>query len=328
MKNYERILYIIRRYKNDVQNTFSLIPQWKEKNRGYGLKPSQFYPYRNEFKKYFVQYKLKESNNIARHKRISSIGTCFAEEIASFFKRESLGLTYLTLEDNIYDASANWGRVYTSLNLLQIIKYSFDDKFPYLIEKINKKYFDLLREKSVGQFENRNYALKATTKHRELSRKVFSESDYLIITLGQNEGWLYTEDQIMIGAIPDQDWFLKNKAKLRLKEISFHENYNYLKEVINILLDYNPNIKLIFTISPVPAYATFVSQNVVIQSMAYKSILRSVVHEIEQEYENKIIYFPSYEIVMCNNNSYLKDNRHIRFNKVSEIFNLFKSSIK
>src|SRR6266851_2307864 len=51
---------------------------------------------------------------------VASIGTCFAEEFAFFMTHERFN--YIRTEDDDVAASANWGRVYTIPNLLQIIR--------------------------------------------------------------------------------------------------------------------------------------------------------------------------------------------------------------
>ena len=78
--------------------------------------------------------RLKELS-ISKNSKIASLGTCFAEEIAQYFENEKKA-KYINIEKNIFNFSANWGRVYTIKNLLQIISYSLDyNKIPIYVEK-------------------------------------------------------------------------------------------------------------------------------------------------------------------------------------------------
>ena len=70
---------------------------------------------------------------ISRETAVASIGSCFAEEFAFYMKRKNFN--YLSVEDDKLSASANWGRVYTVPNLLQIVDYSIDSYYPVLVEK-------------------------------------------------------------------------------------------------------------------------------------------------------------------------------------------------
>ena len=82
---------------------------------------------------------------------VASIGTCFAEEFCAFMKNNKGDLgKYLFVEDNVFNSSANWGRVYTIENLLQITKYSLTDKIPIYIVASSKGFLDPLREYGVG----------------------------------------------------------------------------------------------------------------------------------------------------------------------------------
>ena len=60
--------------------------------------------------------------------RFASIGTCFAEEFSKYISTQHKYLEYIKTEDNVFYASANWGRVYTLPNLQQIIEYSLTNK--------------------------------------------------------------------------------------------------------------------------------------------------------------------------------------------------------
>jgi hypothetical protein len=55
---------------------------------------------------------------------IASIWTCFAEEFTTYLKENPDAGTYLYQESNVFNSSANCGRVYTIKNLRQIIEYS------------------------------------------------------------------------------------------------------------------------------------------------------------------------------------------------------------
>ena len=73
---------------------------------------------------------------------------------------------YVYVENDIFNSSANWGRVYTIHNFLQIVKYSVTDKVPVYIEENDKGFVDPFREYSVGNFTSWEVAKVSIKSHR------------------------------------------------------------------------------------------------------------------------------------------------------------------
>jgi len=69
-----------------------------------------------------------------------------------------------------------------------------------------------------------------------------------------------------------------------------------LNSLVQALLEVNPTLRIILTVSPVPLVATFTDTNVLVASSYSKSVLRAVCGEIDSRYQH-VQYFPSYEII-------------------------------
>lgn len=300
-------------FKNDKKNNLEL---------------NQIYP---EGINLFKLFKIESKNLLSEIKlekdfKISSIGTCFAEEVSYYFNKSN-AYNYFKIEENIFNFSANWGRVYTVKNLHQIIDYSLSDDFPIYTENYNLNYFDPLREYSVGSYNNLSLLEKNIEEHRKKSREIFINTDLLIITLGQNEFWYDSEKEIAWGRTPPLSTRLNSK-RFSPMEYSFNQNMEKLKSSIELIRIFNSKIKIIFTVSPVPQYATFTSQNIITKAFSAKCTLRAVVNEIINLYPN-LYYFPSFEFVLTQNPfSYNSDNRHIKRREVNKIMDLINLSIK
>jgi len=289
---------------------------------------NQIYPNgKNIIKLFEVEAKnLLFKIDLKKNHKISSIGTCFAEEVSYYFDK-SKEYNYFKLEDNFFNFSANWGRVYTIKNLHQIIRYSLSDSTPTYIEEYKGIFFDPLREYSVGSYKDVNILKNTIKNHRSKSKEIFNKTDLLIITLGQNEFWYDKNNHIAWGRTPPLSMRIKSK-RFSAKEYSYDQNLEELKSSIELIRMNNPKIKILFTISPVPQYATFTSQNIISKAFYAKCLLRSVVNEIINLYE-QIYYFPSFEFVLAQNNaSFNSDNRHIKRKKVSKIMDLITKSLK
>ena len=262
---------------------------------------------------------------------ISSIGTCFAEEFATFMKQNTdkgIG-KYVYVENNVFNSSANWGRVYTIQNFLQIVKYSVTDVVPVYIEENDKEFIDPLREYSVGNFTTREAAEVGIKNHRAASRDVFKNSDILVLTLGQNEGWVDNETSLVWGSAPRAKFRESFPDRFHAMEFEFAQNLKDLTTAIELLKEFNSDLKFIITVSPVAAYATFINQDVITQSFAGKCQLRTVVHQLQKNNQSNIYYFPSFEMALCNNSkTFRADNRHVKRWRVREIFSLLEKTLK
>ena len=265
--------------------------------------------------------KLKLKNNY----KVASMGTCFAEEVSKFLKKEKNLGEYIQLEENFWESSVDWGRVYAIQNIREIIKYSLDDKSPIYIEEDNGVFFDPLRETSVKRFTSKKEMLQNIIDHRKLSKLVLKKVDVLVITIGQNEYWEDKEKKICWGILPPSSIRNQNKSRFVARQSSVFENLKDLHYIIQSITKINKNIQFLFTVSPVPSGATFLSNDVITQSFAGKCILRSTIHELMKENNKNIFYFPSFEIALAKNKETFKfDNRHIKFAKVTEILSFLK----
>ncbi len=291
----------------------------------HGLTYTQVYPKgKNFFSVLEVATKEKMlSIDLIPTTPVASIGTCFAEEFA-FFMRDS-GFNYIYTEQDKLAASANWGRVYTIPNLLQIVRYSVEDDYPVIIEKTEKGWFDPLRENAL--FLSKKEAEEAIKRHRRASYEAFTQCEILIITVGQNETWKDSDSNLFWARTPPALILSKRKQSFSVVEFSFVENYSSLKDAVKLLQKVNPTIKIIFTVSPVASYATFSDSDVITKSFANKCVLRAVVNDLVATQSHKLFYFPSFEAVLCDNpHNFRADNRHVKYSTVKRIFSLLANT--
>jgi len=79
----------------------------------YNLEKTQIYPLGSNFYE-SIKDGLKinfENLSLSEQTSYASIGTCFAEEFSTYLKESNIG-KYITLEDNLWNSSVFWGRVY------------------------------------------------------------------------------------------------------------------------------------------------------------------------------------------------------------------------
>lgn len=287
----------------------------------YGLERTQIYPEGHNFASVLSEATAGKLQGLSLTAKtpVASIGTCFAEEFAMFMQQR--GYNYISTEPDVFYASAKWGRVYTIPNFLQIVRYSFEEDAPLVIENGPNGWFDATREYSAGTYPDREAAEAATRLHRKASRKAFTTASVLILTVGQNEAWVDHHSGMVWAQIPSRTLLDSGKRKFEPREFSYEENMSALSSALAILFRHNPALQILMTVSPVASYATFRDSDVVSQSMANKCLLRVIVRDILKMYPGKVFYFPSFELVLgLNRDAFRADNRHVKHSRVDLIF--------
>ncbi|MEQ1878757.1 MAG: GSCFA domain-containing protein [Bdellovibrionia bacterium] len=197
----------------------------------YQLKPSQVYPQGNNLDKLLEEQLRGASVSFKFDKKtpLSSMGSCFAEEFASYMVKEKFN--YLQIEKDALMASANWGRVYTIKNFSQIVDYSLDENFPVIYEKCEKGYFDPLRESFRPFFTSHGELVQDVKSHRKISKQVFQDSKIFVFTLGQNEAWFDEKEGVLWTKHPPSDVMANHPGRFKVKKYSLEENTELLRSL-------------------------------------------------------------------------------------------------
>jgi hypothetical protein len=266
---------------------------------------------------------------------VASMGSCFAEEFA--YHMLAKGFNYIRTEKK-HSSSANWGRVYTIPNLKQIVDYSSIPSYPIILEKTSSRsnkqeksgWFDPLRDRSPLHPDEETAGLEIQ-KHRQASLEVFRKTEILVSTLGQNEGWRDKNTGLVWAQRPPSDILAANPQRFTFETFAQVNILADMKDILERLFQLNPSLKIILSVSPVPAFATFHKKPVIPGSFANKCILRVVVEEIknDEKFKQKVYYFPSFEMVLAYNPfSFRADNRHVMPRCLKHIFKALDKGLK
>ena len=258
---------------------------------------------------------------VDKNTKVSSIGSCFAEEILLWMKQNNYNIL-----------QPEWGMVYNPRNIRLIIEGALE------YENFNPKerFWDFgdgdIRTPYVkSSIELSPYRLgktldEANNKEKELFQKfadVLLNVETLIITLGQTEYWA-SEKNYPFYAAP---WtgIEGGSDKHKAYNLSHQEVKEELQLIIKLLKKHNPNIDILISVSPVPLVASIQKgYSAYIAAGKAKSTLHCATLEVVDECD-KVYYMPSYEIVTSNpNKSFKPDGRHVLSGTVSTIMKTFK----
>ncbi len=221
---------------------------------------------------------IEESDDkINHHQKISLIGSCFTHNMGNKLKADK------------FDVSMNpFGILFNPISIASAIKSCvLQDRFENSqISNIADQWLSL---KHHSQFNglSANDCLSKINKAIEASSEYYMNADFLIITFGT--AWVYTYNET--GEIVANCHKIPNNQFTK-RLLSIEEIVEEYKELIKLLKEYNPRLKIIFTISPVRHW-----KDGVVENNRSKAVLHLAISELIKEIK-EVNYFPSYEVVM------------------------------
>jgi len=229
---------------------------------------------------YVLKGWMPAAPSINFHTRVTTFGSCFAIGIANHLSK--LGYSIAKERDpEIYISRMAEGFV-NIYSILQQFEWALENKAPpeNLWHGFNAEEF--------GYSE----------KIREMTRAVFLDTDFFIITLGLSEVWF---DEVTGGvlwrAVPKKTY---DAARHRFRLCSVDETKAKLSRIYEIIREHVPAAKVLFTLSPIPLLATFRPVGGITANSVSKAILRSAIDEFYRDHpadlNRTLFYFPSYEI--------------------------------
>jgi hypothetical protein len=210
---------------------------------------------------------------IQHNQTIVTIGSCFADMIAD------------RLQSYKFDLVANaFGTTFNPISIFQLLSISIEKKYNPFPTSLAEVWYD-------HQFHSEVSALSETTLH-EISNeriarmhKALARASTLVITLGTAWVYRHVQSDTIVNNCHKQSGHHFKKELLSVKQIleEFETLHISLKKL-------NPNIKIIFTVSPV----RHIKDTLQLNSVS-KAILVSAVHYMCEQH-NDCFYFPAYEI--------------------------------
>lgn len=215
----------------------------------------------------------KSQNLIDYNQKILLLGSCFSDNIG--YKLHELKFQTLVNPFGTAFSAASIANLLKHCNGKEVAK----DK-TILIDGLYR-HFDFHSKYNNESVEN---LINSIYSDMESTKSFLKVCDVAIITLGTS--WVYQLQQSIVANCHKAPQSLFQKSIL-----SVEENIKYLMEILNNLIIFNPNMKVIFTVSPVRHIKDGIAEN-----GRSKANLISAIHEVVEK--TNAIYFPAYEIMM------------------------------
>ena len=212
---------------------------------------------------------------IAYDDHLMFIGSCFSDHIGTFFKN----IKFPTLS-NPFGVLFNPASIALALRIA-INPEKFDEKY---IHYFNDHWISFAHH---GKFSHsdKNLFLKNISDKLDETHDFLLKADYLFVTFGTAYYYQHKQREIIVANCHKIQGYEFEKKRLEIEEITF--DYNMLFQEIRNL---NPQLRIIFTVSPVRHLGDGFHEN-----QLSKSILHLAIDQLVDD--TGIFYFPSYEIV-------------------------------
>ncbi len=117
-------------------------------------------------------------------------------------------------------------------------------------------------------------------------------------------------------------------ALLGRKVLTVDDNIRELQRLVDAWRPFNPDVRIILTVSPIPLLATFRSDecNVVVANCHSKSVLRVAAEEFAARNDG-VTYFPAYEAVLYGTRQpFREDGRHVSRQALDRVMTMFRET--
>jgi hypothetical protein len=284
---------------------------------------------------------LSTSFKIGKADKVATAGSCFAQHISRTLSNS--GFNYFVPEDKPIDLteaaakdlnfgvfSARYGNIYTVRQLLQLLKRTLGIFRPNdaAWARSDGRLVDPFRPQiEPDGFVSSLSLEESRTAHLEAVKKMFTEMDVFVFTLGLTEGWRSKHDGAMFPLAPGVVGGEMDFSRYEFVNFSVSEICADLYEFFDLLSVLNSKCRSILTVSPVPLIATYETKHALVATTYSKSALRAAAEYVAQSFK-QVEYFPSFEIITgsYSRGSYFEaDLRSVTSEGVAHVMRVFMS---
>jgi hypothetical protein len=227
---------------------------------------------------FFVPIQIQAPTEMIRYQQgILLSGSCFTEHIGNYL----IDLKFNALQNPngiLFDPLS----VATSLiSYIEPVTYEPKDLF------YHNELWQSWKHHGIFSDTDQQVVLDKINKSQQAAHLFLKKANWLIITLGSSFTYILKEQNLSVANChrAPANWF--NKRLLPIDEM-----LAVLDEAIHRLFDFNPGLRVIFTISPVRHI-----RDGVIENNRSKARLIEVAHQLVNKFNNTY-YFPAYELVI------------------------------
>lgn len=239
---------------------------------------------------------LPERPLIGADTRVIGVGSCFAR--------------YFVL----WLAERGFNRAIDSSPYNALVRYSAAFESPAVVAQQFRWAFDEFDSRNALWIGKDREVFEANEERKRLVRDTLLKTDVLILTLGLSEVWYDNKTGEPLWRALTRRHYDPSRHVFRVETMA--DTKRHLEKIEDIRRRHMPQLKVVFTVSPIRLTATFRPVSAMTANSASKAILRAALDEFLRErwelVNRELFYFPSYEIVHdFFRDPFEEDNRHV-----------------
>ncbi|MDM1378245.1 GSCFA domain-containing protein [Myroides marinus] len=211
--------------------------------------------------------------------KILSMGSCFAVNISDKLK-----------EYQFQSVVNPFGILFHPFAIERVLEYAVDG-YEFTSKDVfchNEVWSSFIAHSDLNELEEEDIVTKLNVKLFDL-QVALKESSFMYITLGT--AWVY--EHIESGMVV-ANCHKVPQSNFKKRLLSYGEVSASLSKIIKLVQAINPELQIVFTVSPVRHF-----KDGIVENQRSKSVLFTALHDVlDRQEEVSIGYFPSYEIVM------------------------------
>ena len=270
--------------------------------------------------------------------RVATAGSCFAQHIALALRGAGVNVLDaeprpVTMDETICKTfgyglfSGRYGNIYTARQMVQLLQDMTDGApDPRFVWAKGARFVDAFRPTVEPEgLETVQEVLFHRDYHLTRTAQMLRNTDVFIFTLGLTECWEDIETKRVFPMCPGTVAGTFDANTHRFRNFTHAEVLADLVRMRDLLLGFNPAMRVVLTVSPVPLTATAAQTHVVAATTYSKAVLRAAAGEAAANFED-IDYFPSFEIVTSHafGGPWFGDNkRTVRPEGVAQVMQMF-----
>lgn len=205
-------------------------------------------------------------------------GSCFSENIG------------IKLKEHKFKVDSNpFGILYNPVSISNSLKRLLEDKHFDKSELVynNEMYHSFMHHGSFSDV-NEQLCLKRINHRYSLASNFLKEADILLITFGTAYAFNFLKTQHIVSNC--HKFPANSFERRRLSIDTIVEEWSY---IIEELVNQNSGVRFIFTVSPIRHFRDGAHDNQI-----SKSILHLAIENIKNKFNDRVEYFPAYEIMI------------------------------
>lgn len=241
--------------------------------------------------------------------KIAAAGSCFAQHISRRLRAHGYDVLDVEPPPPGFDErvagdfgfglySARYGNIYTARQLRQLAEECLGRRRRVEIVWERKgRYYDALRPSvEPNGLASAQDVHAHRRQHLDLVHRLLRSTSLFIFTFGLTETWEHLQDGTVYPSAPGTIAGSFDPSRHAFRNLTYNEVVEDFLAFRGMLGAFNPDVRFLLTVSPVPLTATAGHEHVLPATVYSKSVLRAVAGQLAASLPD-VDYFPSYELV-------------------------------